>query len=187
MASSKVASRLYLSFWGESSPSPPSRRTLFLLNASAAPVRYSVHRDDSARRGAPVVWTEIEPDQLHRVVLGATSRSGWVQIEHDGKPGDLPGQVTVEGSQQTGKLPLWNLPSGYGTEFEALRVEATVGSKTSITLWNSRDEPQEVAIEVRGWTSGGSFWRDTLSIPANGLRDAQLPATLVNAGGGGVS
>lgn len=180
-SSSKVTSRFYLSFWSENLPSRPVRRTLHLLNASAAPVRYSIERNDVTRREAPMPSREIEPNQQHELVLSASSRSGWVKIQHDGEPGELLGQVTVEGSQQMGKLPLWTLPSGYGIDFEALRVEATKDSKTSITLWNSRDESQEVTIQVRDWISGSSFWRDTLTLPANGLAEAPLTAALASA------
>lgn len=179
-ASSKVTSRYYLSFWGESLSSRPERRTLHLLNASASPVRYSIERADSRRRGAPVPPREIEPNQQHKIELGASSGSGWVKIEHDGEPGALLGQVTVESRQQMGKVPLWTLPSGYGTDFEALRVEAGNGSKTSLAIWNSRDEPQEVTIHLRDWISGSSFWRDTLTLPANGIGEASLTAALAS-------
>lgn len=170
-APSDVASRRFIGFWGATVPSGSVRHTLHVLNTSPGSVRYAIWSDATARR-----WREIGADESHRVALPASHRGGWVQIEHEGEGGELVAQLTSHGpSAVRGQLPVWSLPSGYGKDFEALRIDLVPGSKATVTLWNSRTEPQTVIVTARDWRTSQVIWQRVFTVAAQASHEVPLP------------
>jgi hypothetical protein len=169
VARSDNQSRHYVSFWGRA-PSRSGGRLLHVLNTSPKPLRYAVWSDAGPRR-----WREIGAERSHTVVLGAAQRAGWVQIEHQGEPGDLVAQVTTVSSRAGGKVPVWPLPAGYGREFEALRLDLLRGSRVSTILWNNLDESQTVVVAAKDWASGVVISRTEVSVAPKSVQELLLP------------
>jgi hypothetical protein len=165
IARSDNQSRHYVSFWGKASARSASL-ALHVLNVSPRPLRYVVWNGTTPRK-----WREIGAEQSHRIVLGGSQRNGWLQIEHQGELGDLLVQVNTVSSPFGGKVPVWPLPTGYGSDFEALRIDLLRGSRVSTTLWNSRDEAQVVEVTAKDWASGEVISRTEVSVPSQAVRE----------------
>ena len=158
-----------IAFWDTTIPALPGAGgvAFYLLNTSDRPVGLQLTTAEKNRSATSsflvAPGNRVRVEDVDRVPLGPR---GWLEVRHDGEPGDVVGVGVVGRSRHSLALPLVPLgeaatqerheaiPDSWG---ESERPRGGPGGDTWITLFNPGDERRPVRVEAFDAETGANL------------------------------
>lgn len=177
-----------VAFWDQASVTErPARDVVFYLLNTASHV---VHGRATSGHGEERRTLRFEIDPGQRLELGADRGSlalpgsGFLELSHDGEPGDLLGIGLTSRAAPDSALTLYDTEVVRGRRlYESIplpRLAASAGQapgpRAAVTLYSRASERQEVLVDVLDALDGSSIARKAVPIDAGQIRTVPLGA-----------